>query len=158
MGPFFRPLAACRLRRHNTALTGAQGRPVIITHPWRQNPIGRGPHWSDAVVEHSQPCCGAFRPSRRPRPRVITLPLAATAFGYSAKRAYDYEYWGQEFEISSGAHVVQPATIPNKNWLRPGFPSRGQQEFGDDLLARHKFILIPSTVSKLQLEPHLRRL
>jgi RES domain-containing protein len=47
----------------------------------------------------------------------------------------------------SSVHVVQSATIPNQNWLRPGFPSRGQQEFGDDLLARHKFILIPSAVS-----------
>jgi len=47
----------------------------------------------------------------------------------------------------SSVHVVQSATIPNQNWLRPGFPSRGQQELGDDLLARHKFILIPSAVS-----------
>jgi RES domain-containing protein len=47
----------------------------------------------------------------------------------------------------SSVHVVQSTTIPNQNWLRPGFPSRGQQEFGDDLLARHKFILIPSAVS-----------
>ena len=44
-------------------------------------------------------------------------------------------------------YVVQPAMIPNPNWLRPGFPSAGQQEFGDDLLARHKFIVTPSAVS-----------
>lgn len=44
-------------------------------------------------------------------------------------------------------HVVYPLSIPNANWLRPGIPSAGQQEFGDDLLARHAFILIPSTVS-----------
>jgi RES domain-containing protein len=44
-------------------------------------------------------------------------------------------------------HVVESADIPNPNWLRPGIPSAGQQTFGDELLARHKFILIPSVVS-----------
>ncbi len=47
----------------------------------------------------------------------------------------------------SSVHIVDPASIPNPNWLRPGIPSAGQQEFGDRLLARHAFILIPSTVS-----------
>jgi RES domain-containing protein len=47
----------------------------------------------------------------------------------------------------AGAHVVEPASVPNPNWLRPGIPSAGQQAFGDDLLARHKFIFIPSAVS-----------
>jgi RES domain-containing protein len=44
-------------------------------------------------------------------------------------------------------HVVESTAIPNPNWLRPGIPSAGQQTFGDELLARHKFILIPSVVS-----------
>jgi RES domain-containing protein len=44
--------------------------------------------------------------------------------------------------------VVQPADVPNPNWLVPGIPSAGQQEFGDSLLAAHKFILIPSAVSR----------
>jgi RES domain-containing protein len=43
--------------------------------------------------------------------------------------------------------VVDPATIPNPNWLHPGIPSAGQQAFGDDLLNRHKIVLIPSVVS-----------
>jgi RES domain-containing protein len=47
----------------------------------------------------------------------------------------------------SSVHIVEPASIPNPNWLRPGVPSAGQQNFGDELLARHKFILIPSAVS-----------
>jgi RES domain-containing protein len=47
----------------------------------------------------------------------------------------------------TAVHVVDPAAIPNANWLRPATPSAGQQAFGDDLLARHKFILIPSAVS-----------
>jgi RES domain-containing protein len=47
----------------------------------------------------------------------------------------------------SAVHVVDPTTIPNANWLRPGIPGAGQQAFGDDLLARHKLVAIPSAVS-----------
>jgi len=47
----------------------------------------------------------------------------------------------------SGVHVVEPEAVPNPNWLRPGIPGAGQQVFGDGLLARHRFVLIPSVVS-----------
>jgi RES domain-containing protein len=43
--------------------------------------------------------------------------------------------------------VVDPSTLPNPNWLRPGIPSGGQQRCGDDLFGRHKIVLIPSVVS-----------
>lgn len=55
------------------------------------------------------------------------------------------------FKVTAPAddtHVVQPHEVPNPNWLVPGFPSAGQQEFGDGLLAAHKFVLIPSVVSR----------
>jgi len=44
-------------------------------------------------------------------------------------------------------HIVKPAEVPNTNWLRPCLPSIGQQHFGDDLLARHSFVMLPSAVS-----------
>ena len=44
-------------------------------------------------------------------------------------------------------HVVQAADVPNANWLRPGAVSAGQQAFGDALLARYPFVVIPSVVS-----------
>ncbi len=47
----------------------------------------------------------------------------------------------------SAVHVVKAADIPNANWLHPGIPSAGQQEFGDKLLSRHAFVVIPSVVS-----------
>jgi RES domain-containing protein len=47
----------------------------------------------------------------------------------------------------SGVHVVHPADVPNANWLRPGIPSAGQKSFGDTLLAKHPFVIIPSAVS-----------
>ncbi|TPJ73207.1 RES domain-containing protein [Mesorhizobium sp. B2-6-2] len=45
-------------------------------------------------------------------------------------------------------HVVEMDEIPNANWLRPGIPGAGQQQFGDALLAKHPFFLIPSAVSQ----------
>jgi RES domain-containing protein len=45
-------------------------------------------------------------------------------------------------------HVVKPDDIPNPNWLHPCSPNKNQQEFGDRLLADHRFVLIPSVVSK----------
>ena len=39
-------------------------------------------------------------------------------------------------------YVVQPAEVPNSNWLRPGSPSAGQQAFGDALLAEYNLSLI----------------
>jgi RES domain-containing protein len=48
---------------------------------------------------------------------------------------------------TSAVYVVEPASIPNANWLRPGIPSAGQQAFGDDLLRKHPFVAIPSAVS-----------
>jgi len=48
----------------------------------------------------------------------------------------------------SPIHLVNTADIPNANWLAPGIPSAGQQQFGDALLARHGCFLIPSVVSR----------
>jgi RES domain-containing protein len=44
--------------------------------------------------------------------------------------------------------IVTPEDIPNPNWLTPGTPNGNQQKYGDKLLADHRFIVIPSAVSK----------
>jgi RES domain-containing protein len=44
--------------------------------------------------------------------------------------------------------VVKPEDVPNPNWLVPGTKSVGQQAFGDNLLATHGIIIIPSVVSR----------
>ena len=44
-------------------------------------------------------------------------------------------------------HVVNPADVPDPNWLRPGALSAGQQRFGDELLKNHAFVFLPSVVS-----------
>lgn len=43
--------------------------------------------------------------------------------------------------------MVEPACIPNPNWLRPGITGAGQQAFGDQLLARHRFVLLQGAIS-----------
>lgn len=45
-------------------------------------------------------------------------------------------------------HIVQPSDVPNPNWLTPGIPNKNQQDFGDELLSKHRFVLIPSAVSR----------
>ena len=54
------------------------------------------------------------------------------------------------FEIlePGSVHVVDWSDIANPNWLVPGIPGDAQQKFGDALLARHKFVAIPSAVSR----------
>lgn len=44
-------------------------------------------------------------------------------------------------------HIVRPDEVPNPNWLHPGIPSAGQKAFGDALLGKHRFVVIPSAVS-----------
>lgn len=52
-------------------------------------------------------------------------------------------------EITDPSHVykVDPSMVANPNWLHPCIPSAGQQAFGNSLLAKHRYILIPSVVS-----------
>jgi RES domain-containing protein len=47
----------------------------------------------------------------------------------------------------SSVHVVDPALLPNPNWIRPGIPGAGQQAYGNQLLSEHKFTAVPSAVS-----------
>lgn len=51
-------------------------------------------------------------------------------------------------EDPATVHVVQAQHVPNQNWLHPGVPGAGQQQFGDALLAAHLFVVIPSAVSR----------
>lgn len=50
--------------------------------------------------------------------------------------------------VADAVHVVMPTDVPNPNWLVPAIASKGQQAFGDELLASHLFILVPSAVSR----------
>jgi RES domain-containing protein len=45
-------------------------------------------------------------------------------------------------------HVVRAADLPNPAWLQAGPSSRGQMEFGAQLLEVYPFVALPSVVSK----------
>lgn len=44
--------------------------------------------------------------------------------------------------------VVQPSEVPNPHWLHPIPTNQDQQEFGDDLIDAHAFVILPSAVSR----------
>ncbi|MEM9733602.1 MAG: RES domain-containing protein [Pseudomonadota bacterium] len=44
--------------------------------------------------------------------------------------------------------ILKPDDVPNPNWLAPCTPNSNQQKFGDDLLQKHRFVILPSAVSK----------
>jgi RES domain-containing protein len=100
---------------------------------------------------------GAFRVGGRWSPagsRVIytSLDPATTILEVAVHKGFDVldTVAHSLLQISldaAGAHVVDPADVPNPNWLRPGTVSVGQQAFGAALLAKHPIVLIPSVVS-----------
>jgi RES domain-containing protein len=47
----------------------------------------------------------------------------------------------------SQVRVVQPGDVPNPHWLNPIPPNQDQQDFGDQLIDAHPYVLLPSTVS-----------
>jgi RES domain-containing protein len=67
--------------------------------------------------------------------------------GFEALDTVPHVLTGISIADPAAVCVVDPASIPNPQWLRPGVPGAGQQAFGDALLARHKFVVIPSAVS-----------
>jgi RES domain-containing protein len=79
-------------------------------------------------------------------PACAILEVAAHK-GFKALDAVAHVLTSLTITDPATVHVVQPAAVPNRNWLVPGTPSAGQQQFGDALLAAHAFVLIPSAVS-----------
>lgn len=53
-----------------------------------------------------------------------------------------------EIDDPASVFVVKARDVPNPAWLHTGVPSAGQQEFGAGLLAKHRFVAIPSVVSR----------
>ncbi len=104
---------------------------------------------------------GAFRGGGRwnsKRVRAVYCALdPATAIlevavhkGFDALDVVPHVLSSVTIEDPGAVRVVQPDDVVaegNPNWLRPGILSLGQQRFGDELLANHKFVVLPSVVS-----------
>jgi RES domain-containing protein len=80
-------------------------------------------------------------------PATAILEIAAN-LGFKVLDAVPYVLTEIAISEPQSVHVVHPEAIPNPAWLQPGTPSAGQKDFGDAVLAKHKFTLIPSAVSK----------
>jgi RES domain-containing protein len=80
-------------------------------------------------------------------PGVAILEIAANLGGFKTLDTVPYVLTEVTILEPQNVHVVEPKDIPNPRWLVSGIRSAGQQSFGDQLLDKYKFVLIPSTVS-----------
>jgi RES domain-containing protein len=120
-------------------------------HGWRLDQANYKANWDSGE--------GAFRQggrwNRRGTRAVYASVDASTAIlevavhkTFNALDAVPHVLTSFEVADPAGVHVVMPSDVPNAHWLFPGIPSAGQQGFGEDLLANHLFVLIPSAVSR----------
>lgn len=72
----------------------------------------------------------------------------AVHIGFRSLNAVPYVLTCFEIPDQDLIHIVQPDAVPNQEWLTNLPASAAQQAYGDDLLASHPFILIPSVVSR----------
>ncbi len=79
-------------------------------------------------------------------PATAILEVAANT-GFIALDTVPYTLTSALLLDPARIHIVQPEDIPDARWLHPGLPGKTQQDYGDGLLARQAFVLIPSAVS-----------
>ena len=131
-----------------TPLPGALGGTKLVA--WRLETTKHFPTWETAE--------GAFlvggRWSSTGRRVLYTSIDPATAIvevgvhkGFNALDAVPHTLLQIDIGDPTRVHIVDVASIPNGNWLRPGTVSAAQQAFGSALLKAHPLVLIPSVVS-----------
>lgn len=131
-----------------TPLPGALGGSELIA--WRLEAATHFPDWQRAE--------GAFRVGGRwssagRRVLYASLDPSTAILEVGVHKGLDtldtVPHMLLEIEITDPARsrVVDAATFPNRNWMRPGTVSAGQQAFGDALMRTHPLVLIPSVVS-----------
>ncbi|EKT4528299.1 RES domain-containing protein [Pseudomonas putida] len=81
--------------------------------------------------------------------------------GFGSLDALPYVLTQVRITDPSKIHVLDTTAIANANWLLPGTPSRSQQHYGEELLSKHPFVVLPSSVSRhswnLVMNPALAR-
>lgn len=68
--------------------------------------------------------------------------------GFAALDSVPHVLTGALIHDPSTIYRLDEGSVSNPNWLVPGIPSAGQQQFADQLLADHPFVLVPSSVSR----------
>lgn len=132
-----------------TPLPAALGGSELVV--WRLDQASFGPSWDSGE--------GAFRVGGRWNSRGVravycsidpstAILEVAVHKGFRVLDTVAHMMTAASIRNPADVHVVDPAAIPNPNWLNPGIPGAGQQAFGDELLDRHRFVAIPSAVSR----------
>jgi RES domain-containing protein len=117
---------------------------------WRLDPIGFAPTWDSGE--------GAYRVGGRWNSKGIravycSLDPATAILEVAVHKTFrvldtvPHMLTSATIMDPSSVNVVDPGSVPNPGWLRPGIPSAGQQQYGDTLLNDYKFVAIPSAVS-----------
>lgn len=79
-------------------------------------------------------------------PATTILELAVHK-GFNALDVVPHILTSVEILDPAAIHVVTPAQVPNPRWLESGIVSAGQQAYGNALLSKHAFVLLPSVAS-----------
>lgn len=127
----------------------AAGAPIVGA--WRMDQARHAPTWDSGI--------GAERTGGRWNPKGVkavycaidpatTILELAVHMGFNALDTLPFILTCMQVTDVINVHVVQPADVPNANWLHNGPPSAGQQIWGAALLDQHDFVLFPSVVSK----------
>jgi RES domain-containing protein len=117
---------------------------------WRLDQAVFAPHWDSGE--------GAYRLGGRWNSRGVRAVYCsidpATAIlevavhkGFKALDTVRHVLTAITIATPANVRIVDPSSVPNAAWLRPGMLSAGQQNWGDALLTNHAFVLLPSVVS-----------
>lgn len=91
----------------------------------------------------------------------ISTAILEVAFhvGFDGLDTASHTMIGFKVLDNADIHVVMPDDLPNPNWLIGMQSSPNQSAYGDNLLAKHPFVLVPSTITRgswnLLFNPHL---
>jgi len=129
-------------------IPGATGHSGLLV--WRLEAAAHSAAWGSGE--------GAFRVggrwSSKGRRVIYTALDPSTAIlevavhkGFKALDTVPHQLLSISIAEPSKVHVLDVASISNKNWLRPGAISSNQQAHGDSLLSNHPFLIVPSVVS-----------
>jgi RES domain-containing protein len=133
-----------RMTPHPLLVAGSQ---LVI---WRLDPAHYGPTWDNGEGAYK---AGGRWNSKNRRVVYCSLDPATTIIevavhkGFRTLDTVPHTLTSASIADPSKVFVVKPSDVPNPNWLRPGIPSAGQQQFGDNLLVKHPFVLFPGVVS-----------
>jgi RES domain-containing protein len=77
-----------------------------------------------------------------------TILEKAVHVGFSMLDRVPHVLTSVRIEAPESVHVIQPAALPDAEWLDTASPNAAQRIYGDALLAAHAFVVLPSVVSR----------